>query len=61
MLKLLEWFKLDKAALVNHMDVGVIRLKDRMRKKAERREKFRKDVGCKFNQSSREEGVFGKN
>ena len=46
MLKLLEWFKLDKAALVQHMDVSVLKLKDTMRKKAERRQKFRKDVKC---------------
>ena len=46
MLKLLEWFKMDKAELVKHMDVDVVRLKDVMQKKARRRERFRKDVKC---------------
>ena len=48
MLKLLEWFKMDKAELVKHMDVDVVRLKDVMQKKARRRERFRKDVKCMF-------------
>ena len=48
MLKLLDWFKLDKAELVQHMDVNVLKMKDTMRKKAERRQKCRKDMKCKF-------------
>ena len=41
MLQLLEWFKLDKAPLVNHADIDVIKQKETMKRKAKIRQTIR--------------------